>query len=218
MTNVPTTGPSTTSGSTSPPASASGTSDAAKAEAGNVAEQGKQSAGQVAGEARSQAADLARTARDEARSRADGEVGKLAGFLNELGDELNGMADGSPPQDGHLEGLARDGAQAANRLAQRLDSGGLDGALHDVSMFARRRPGVFLAAAFGVGIAIGRVTRNADMPAISEEMQHGNGSGSDGSAHYQPESSPAMRLSSSPTAGSMTTEYGSTPTTSGQRS
>jgi hypothetical protein len=177
MTNSPTT--TTTATTRSSPTSQSGSGDQAKAEARNVAESGKRGAGQVAEEARSQAAGLARTAREEARHRVDGEVGKLAGFLDDIGDELDGMASGSVRTDGHLPALARDGAEMANRLSRRLETGGLDGVLHDVSMFARRRPGVFLAATFGVGLALGRVTRNADLHEITDEMKRGDGSPSD---------------------------------------
>jgi hypothetical protein len=177
MTNSPTTPTGTTTRSSPPGQGGSG--DQAKAEARNLAESGKQSAGKVAGEARSQASGLARTAREEARHRVDGEVGKLASFLDDIGDELDGMASGDTRTDGHLPALARDGAQMANRLSRRLETGGLDGALHDVSMFARRRPGVFLAAAFGVGLALGRVTRNADLHEISDEMKRGDRSDSE---------------------------------------
>jgi hypothetical protein len=177
MTNSPTT--TTTATTRSSPSTESGSGDQAKAEARNVAERGKREAGQVADEARSQAAGLARTAREEARHRVDDEVGKLAGFLDDIGDELEGMASGSGRTDGHLPALARDGAEMANRLSRRLETGGLDGALHDVSMFARRRPAMFLAAAFGVGLALGRVTRNADLHEITDEMKRGDVSASD---------------------------------------
>ncbi len=176
MTNASTTGTPTTTRSSPTDRSSSG--DQAKAEARNVAESGKQKAGKVADEARYQAAELARTAREDARDRIDGEVGKLAAFLDDIGDELDGMADGTGRTDGYLPSLARDGAQMANRLSRRLENGGLDGALHDVSMFARRRPAVFLAAAFGVGLTLGRVTRNADAHEISDQMQRGDGSDS----------------------------------------
>jgi hypothetical protein len=177
MTNSPTT--TTTATTRSSPTTQSGSGDQAKAEARNVAERGKREAGQVVDEARSQAAGLARTAREEARHRADGEVGKLAGFLDGIGDELEGMASGSTRTDGHLPALARDGAEMANQLSRRLETGGFDGALHDVSMFARRRPAMFLAAAFGVGLALGRVTRNADLHEITDEMKRGDVSASD---------------------------------------
>jgi hypothetical protein len=173
MTNAPTSPTTTTTRSS--PTDRSGSGDQARAEARNVAESGKHGASQVADEARSQAAELARTARQDARHRVDGEVGRLAAFIDDIGDELGGMADGSVKTDGHLPALARDGAQIANRLSRRLETGGLDGALHDVGMFARRRPGMFLAAAFGVGLALGRVTRNADLHEITDEMK-GDGS------------------------------------------
>ena len=209
MTNASTTATSTATGD--PPSSASGMSDAAKSEARSVAETGKQGAGQVAGEARTQAAQLARTAQEEARDRVDGEVGKLAAYLNGLGDELNGLAQGSPPQDGYLKGLARDGARAANGLAHRLESDGLDGVLHDVSMFARRRPGLYLAAAFAVGITLGRVTRNVDVHAITEEMQRGNGSGPNGSSGSSSQLGASQATRPSSAAGSTATDISSPP-------
>jgi hypothetical protein len=183
----------------------------------DATEKSRQSAGELAGEARFQAGQLARTARDEARHRANSEVDKLTGFLNRLSDELNGMAEGSPPRDGHLQGLARDAAQASHRLAHRLDTRGFDGAMHDVSMFARRRPGAFLAAAFGVGIVLGRLTRNADIHAISDEMQHSDESGAAGSsASSQLGSRPTT--SSTPAPGAMTTDPDSASLISRQRS
>jgi hypothetical protein len=183
MTNTPTT-PTGTPGS--PRSSDGGPAERATTEARHVAESGREKVTQVAGEAQTQAADLARTAREQAKQRADGEVGRLAGFLDEIGDELDGMAAHSDESDGYLPGLARDGAQAANRLSRRLETGGLDGALHDIETFARRRPGMFLFAAFGVGLALGRVTRNTDMHAVAEEMNHDEPSGSHPEATQRP--------------------------------
>jgi hypothetical protein len=198
MTNTPTT-PARSTGSPRPVDA--NTADQAGAEARNVAETGRQKANEVADEAQNQAAELARTARDQAKQRADGEVGRLAGFLGEIGDELDGMASRSDSSDGYLPGLARDGAHAANRLSHRLETGGLDGALHDVEQFARRRPGMFLAAAFGVGLAIGRVTRNADVRSISDEMDSTKGSDRDtGRSQLQPSSAAARSASPTPMA------------------
>jgi hypothetical protein len=174
MTNAPM--PPTSTTTRSSPTTQSGSGDQAKAEARNVAESGKRGASEVADEARTQAAELAHTARQQARHRVDGEVGKLATFLDDIGSELDEMAHGSVRSDGHFPSLARDGAQMANRLSRRLETGGLDGALQDVSRFARRRPGVFLAASFGVGLALGRVTRNADLHEITDEIKHDDGS------------------------------------------
>jgi hypothetical protein len=212
MTNVPTS--TTTTTQRSSPATERGTGDQAKAEARNVAERGKEGASHVAGEARSQAAGLARTARDEARHRADGEVGKLAAYLDGIGDELGEMAKGSERNGGHLSALASDGSRMANQLSRRLETGGLDGALHDVGMFARRRPGVFLAAAVGVGLALGRVTRNADLHEISDEMKHSDEADSYGTtAGGQREPMPQYRSSgiSQPTSTSTPSSMSETP-------
>ena len=168
--------PATSSTSGSPPSGGKDTREQARDEARKTAETGKHKAAEVAEEAKSQTSQLARTAGDEARQRADGELDKLAGALSRLGDELDEMADGSSHPNGYVTALARDGARTANRLSQRLESGGLDGAVNEVKTFARRRPGTFLAAAVGVGLALGRVTRNADMQAIKEGMDESHGS------------------------------------------
>lgn len=167
MTNTSSPTAPTTSGS--PPTGGKDAGDQAREEARKTAETGKRKVSEIADEAKSQTTQLARTAGEEAHERADDELGKLAGALNRVGDELDEMADGSSHPDGYVTALARDGARTANQLSERLESGGLDGALDEVKMFARRRPGVFLAAALGAGLAIGRVTRNADMQAIKPE-------------------------------------------------
>jgi hypothetical protein len=222
MTNAPTTTQTDTTNGSSP-VSGGDSTHRATSEARTVADTGKQGVGLVADEARSQAAGLARAARDEARHRADGEIGKLAGFLSGLGDELAGMADGSTTRDGHLQGLARDGARAANRLSQRLEMGGLDGAVHDLSMFARRRPGVFLAAAFGVGVGLGRLTRNADVHSISRQMHSGDDDMQPSIGDESATGTPSTQLGPSPTGTSAesatptTGTFGSTPPTWGDR-
>lgn len=171
-TSPPTTG--------SPPTGGKDTSDQAREEARKTAETGKRKASDVVDEAKSQTTQLARTAGEEARERADGELDKLAGALGRVGDELDEMADGSKHPDGYITALARDGARTANQWSDRLQSGGLDGALDEVKSFARRRPATFLAATLGVGLAIGRVSRNADMQAIKPESNGSDGSnGSD---------------------------------------
>ena len=45
------------------------------------------------------------------------------------------------------------------RLASRMEQGGAQGVVDDVTRFARRRPGAFLAGAAGVGFVVGRLVR-----------------------------------------------------------
>jgi hypothetical protein len=62
-------------------------------------------------------------------------------------------------------------------MAERLESGGLEGALSDLQTFARRRPGVFLLGAAATGFAVGRLLRGAQAAnADGGSSQVGNGS------------------------------------------
>ncbi len=139
----------------------------------------------------SHAADLLNQAGTKTRDRADTQVRTLAGSLSGVADDLGQMADGAADPGGSLAGLARDGARLTRTMADRLDRDGLNGALDEITSFARRRPMLFLAGAFAAGIGLGRLTRNADLgdmartvadatPDLSAGNGHngsGNGSG-----------------------------------------
>jgi hypothetical protein len=74
--------------------------------------------------------------------------------------------------------------------AERLESGGLEGVLRDVSSYARRRPGMFLLSAAGVGFLAGRLTR-----AARAGSDGGSSSGSDRNgmqAWYMSTTTPAV--------------------------
>lgn len=136
----------------------------------------------------SHAADLLNQAGTRTRDRADTQVRTLAGSLSGVADDLGQMADGAGDPGGSLAGLARDGAQLARTVADRLDRDGLSGALDEMTSFARRRPMVFLAGAFAAGIGLGRLTRNADLGGVAQTVKdaqpgdtHGNGNGNNGS-------------------------------------
>ncbi len=151
----------------SPPDDA-GTAEHAKEQAKQVAETGRQQAGEVAAEAKTQTRQLIEDARSQARDRADGQVSQLAGMLDRVSNELNRMADAGSEFD-TLNALVRDGSSTAHDLSQRLQHRGLDGAIDDLSRFARRRPVAFLTAAFGTGLLLGRVTRNADLEEVMSD-------------------------------------------------
>ncbi len=147
----------------------SSTAEHAKSQARDVAETGQEQAGKVVQEAKAQTSQFLDEARTRARDRADTQTSQLAGVLERVSSELGEMAEGTSSSDGYLAALARDGSSTARDLSQRLQDGGLDGALDDVRQFARRRPVAFLAATFGVGLLLGRVTRNADLQKIASD-------------------------------------------------
>jgi hypothetical protein len=144
---------------------------AAAEQAGELRNTVQEHAGEVANAAKDQAGQVARTARNEtqevvdrtrraveaeARQRTD----KLATSMRSMGDGLQALAEGRPQDAGPVAGYARDAASRVGDIAQRLEDRGYDGLIQDVSGFARRRPGVFLASAGLLGFVVGRVVRS----------------------------------------------------------
>lgn len=160
--------PTASAGSTNGPSA----TDRAKDEGRRLVDEGRREASEVTNVARSETASIARKTGDDLRRRADDQTGQMAGMLESLADELDEVASASDREGGHLTGVARDGARASRRMAERLERDGLDGVVHDVNRFARRRPGMFLAAAFGTGLLLGRLTRNVDTGEITERARH----------------------------------------------
>lgn len=158
----------------SAPPTGDGAADLAKRQAEQVADTGRQQAGEVVAEAKTQTRQLLNDARNQARDRAEGQVSRLAEMLNQVSGELEAMADAGS-ESNTLSALARDGSSTARDLSRRLQDDGLEGALDNVQRFARRRPVAFLAAAFGTGLALGRITRNADLGEITSDDSSSSG-------------------------------------------
>ena len=154
--------------------------------AGTAAQQGKEVAGtaaagaqQVAGEAAREIKDVARTATEEIRglvgqvsgelqSQASTQTDRLAQGLRTLSGQLQSAGSGQPLEAGPVRDLATQAGSTFDQLSTRLSNGGVDGIVQDVSSFARRRPGVFLAGAATAGFFAGRILRGAQ--AASQEQ------------------------------------------------
>jgi ElaB/YqjD/DUF883 family membrane-anchored ribosome-binding protein len=160
---TPAPAPTPTSGETS-------TADVAKQQAGDVAggaaDAGKhvasvagEQAQQVAGEAKSQAKDLLHQTRGELTAQASEQQKRVAGGLRALSDEFGSMADKSDNQ-GIATDVTRQAAQRAHAVASWLDDREPGQILDEVTRFARRKPGTFLALAAGAGLLAGRLGRN----------------------------------------------------------
>jgi hypothetical protein len=139
---------------------AAGVAERAKEAAGGVASTSTDQAKEVVGEARRQARDLTGEARQQLRTQASEQRQKAAGSLHSLGDELSQMAEGSQ-QSGVGSELARQASRRVHDVASYLDTHEPTDVLDEVRAFARRRPGLFLAAAAAAGIVLGRLTRGA---------------------------------------------------------
>ena len=124
----------------------------------HAADAAREQASGVAAEAARQGRDLLGQAQDQLGEQAARGQQRLAATLHSLSDQLSGMADGSP-HDGMAADLARQAASRAGDAAQWLSSRQPAQVVDEVQSFARRRPGVFLALAAGVGLIAGRLTR-----------------------------------------------------------
>ena len=78
-----------------------------------------------------------------------------------MSQQLVALADGRPESAGPLAGYLYDAEDQVRRLASRLEQGGPQGVIDDVTRFARRRPGLFLTGAMAAGFLVGRAMRPA---------------------------------------------------------
>jgi hypothetical protein len=154
-----------------PDSKAAAATQAAKAQAADVAasavDKGKEVAGQassaasaVAVEAKDQVQDLVHRTRDELMDQAESRGQQAASGLRTLSDQLSALGDGRSEDAGRLPEYLEQARTRASSLADRLEQGGPQGVLDDVTAFARRRPGLYLVGAIGAGFAAGRLIRS----------------------------------------------------------
>ena len=134
----------------------------------------------MAGEARQQLDGFVAQARDEVGEQARQRSAQVATQLRTLSRQLTALAEGRPEGAGRLSGYVHAADERVRRLAGRLEQGGPEGVVDDVTRFARRRPGVFLAGALGAGFVVGRVAR-AGASASRSNVGQGGGPGGGGS-------------------------------------
>jgi hypothetical protein len=145
----------------------SGVGEGTRQVAGEVAGQ----ASVVVGEARAQLQSLVGQTKDELGAQLSSRGEQAAGGLRSLSGQLQALADGRPGDAGPLAGYVGEARGRVEAFARRLDEGGPQGVLDDVTAFARRRPGVFLAGAALAGLVVGRAVR-AGAAANKEGLVH----------------------------------------------
>ncbi len=168
------------------------TADVAKGQAGEVAstasDAGKHVAGvageqasQVASEATQQVKDLVQQTRGELTEQAATQQKRVASGLRSLGEELRSMAQNSEQQ-GIATDLAKQAAERTQAVASWFEDREPGHVVDEVTRFARRRPGAFLAIAAGAGLLVGRLGRglkaaNDDSQEAGAEQGAGPGQG-----------------------------------------
>jgi hypothetical protein len=154
------------------PSTSGGTAETAKAEAANVASTAAEGARDVASEASAQVKAVASEAKQqvdrlvsqgryEVRQQAEQRSAQAAGQLRTLSEQFRALAESRPEDAGPLLTFVREAEDRLRSMAWRMEQGGPQGIVDDVNRFARRRPGVFLAGALGMGFVVGRLVRAA---------------------------------------------------------
>ena len=160
------------------------TTDVAREQAAGVgqgaAEAGRRVAGvageqtsQVASEAADQARNLYHQTRQELQGQAASQQERLAGQIRSLSSELGSMTEQAKP--GVATDLIREVSGRADTVAGWLENRDPGSVLNEVTDFARRRPGAFLAIAAGTGFVVGRLTRGAVSAAHNESQATDSG-------------------------------------------
>jgi hypothetical protein len=159
-------------GSTTAKEAVQSTAGTVQDSAKDVASEIKTEARAVASEASDQARRLYATTKDELVGQAEAKTDQAAQGLRRLSDQVGALAEGRIEDAGPLQGYARDAQDRLMRFAGRLESGGPQGVLDDVTRFARRRPLVFIGACAGAGFLLTRVLRagtSQDQPTTSQQ-------------------------------------------------
>ena len=140
----------------------------AGARMGSVA---KDEAGRVVGEAGHQAREMIDRTRSEVMAEAGTQQERVATRLRSASDELSAMARGeSVEEPGMASQLVQSAGEQTKAIADWLAERDPQAILEEVRVYARRRPGVFLAVAAIAGVALGRVTRAAIGTASESHM------------------------------------------------
>lgn len=132
----------------------------AQEHAGETAQVAKETAATTAAEAKAQVSSLLSQSLSEVSDQAGSQQQRLASGLTSLSSELHEMASSSTEQ-GLAADVVRRLADYADRWGTWLQDREPREVLDEVSAYARRHPGTFLAVAAGLGVLAGRFARGA---------------------------------------------------------
>jgi hypothetical protein len=137
----------------------------------SVAVEASTQAKAVVSQAKDQVQSLAEQTKGELMTQADTKSQQAASGLRTLSDQLSALSEGRPGEAGQLTHLVREAESRVSALASRIEQGGPQGVLDDVTAYARRRPGMFLVGAIGAGFLAGRIVRSGTAAASEQSDQ-----------------------------------------------
>jgi uncharacterized protein YjbJ (UPF0337 family) len=169
------------------------TAGVAKEQAGQVAGAAKDAAGQVAGTTKDQATRVAKDAVGQARelygqatselsNQASHQQSKAATALHTFSEDLSKMGRGESTGSGLASELVQNLSQRASSIGTWLEQREPAEVLHEVTQFAARRPGLFIALAATAGVVGARLTKalvaDAKSNVASDVLDNGHLGGS----------------------------------------
>jgi hypothetical protein len=153
----------------------------AKAEASQVTDTAKDQARHVKDEVTAQARGLVDQAKTELRDQSRSQAEHASRAIRRAGDQATALAEGRVDEAGPVADYVRQAGERTRQLADRFERRGIDGVLHDVETFARRRPGTFLLSCAAVGFVAGRLIRGS-----TAGSDDGSSNGARGAAQSEP--------------------------------
>ncbi|MFH5821559.1 hypothetical protein [Georgenia sp. AZ-5] len=155
--------------------------ETAREKAVETAEVAKDTVRQTAEQARYQARDLLEQGRSELSGQASSQQQRLAGGLRSLSGDLGSLASGQGGADSMAADLARQVSEYVDRAGAWLEQREPGEVLQEVSRYARRHPGAFMAISAGLGLLVGRVARSMkdESSQASGTARHAAGYGAD---------------------------------------
>jgi len=175
------------------PEQAQAAKDEAINQAGDLKDTALEHVGAVTADAKEKATNVAHDVRRELETQGNTQAKRAASALHDVGAQLSDMANAGQP--GPVSDVTRQLADKSRQVASRLEEGGVQGVGDDLRRFARRQPGLFLAAAGVAGFVVTRVLRNVQ----------GSDTQSNGFESRQPSapslSAPSMQLGATVPAG-----------------
>jgi hypothetical protein len=141
------------------PEQAQAVKDEAMSQATDLKDTALEHVGGLAQEAKTKAGDVVGDMRRELETQGDAQAKRAAAVLHDVGSQLHDMAAAGQP--GPVADVTRQLADKSRQVASRIEEGGVQAVGDDLRQFARRQPGLFLAAAGVAGFVVTRVLRNA---------------------------------------------------------
>jgi ElaB/YqjD/DUF883 family membrane-anchored ribosome-binding protein len=143
---------------TSTGADETSTTDRVRGAGSHVASTAAEGASNVKQEVGAQAKNLFGEVRSQLSGQVTTQQERAAGGVRTVSDQLRNMADSA--DSGMASNLVSQAATRVGDVAGWLENRDPAGMLDDVKRFARQRPGVFIAAAAGAGILVGRLAKS----------------------------------------------------------